>query len=45
MYFKLSYKQVFQRRMNGSVDFYRRWADYEGGFGDPAEEFWLGKHV
>ncbi|XP_003390107.1 PREDICTED: ryncolin-4-like [Amphimedon queenslandica] len=33
---------VFQRRMNGLVDFYRNWADYEKGFGDLNEEFWLG---
>ena len=33
---------MFQRRQDGSVDFYRGWNDYKSGSGQLTAEFWLG---
>ncbi|XP_071317956.1 microfibril-associated glycoprotein 4-like [Trachinotus anak] len=33
---------VFQRRMDGTLNFYRPWDQYKLGFGSAAGEYWLG---
>ncbi|VDI12786.1 Hypothetical predicted protein, partial [Mytilus galloprovincialis] len=33
---------VMQKRLDGSVDFYRNWNAYKHGFGSPSSEYWLG---
>ncbi|XP_048769025.2 fibrinogen C domain-containing protein 1-A-like [Ostrea edulis] len=36
---------VIQRRVDGTVDFYRPWYDYKAGFGTPTGNVWLGNDV
>ena len=36
-------QQVIKRRTGGTTDFNRHWVDYEKGFVNVTEEFWIGK--
>ncbi|XP_069107437.1 ryncolin-4-like [Argopecten irradians] len=36
---------VFQTRLNGALNFNKKWMEYKIGFGKPEGEFWLGNDV
>ena len=36
---------VFQRREDGKENFNRKYTEYQKGFGDPNEEYWLGLEI
>ena len=33
---------MFQRRIDGTTDFYRDWTTYKNGFGNSSSNYWLG---
>lgn len=41
-FFFFNKKKLIQRRLDGSINFTRDWADYENSFGCLESEFWLG---
>ncbi|KAG8240366.1 hypothetical protein J437_LFUL002507 [Ladona fulva] len=36
---------VVQRRLDGEVNFNRKWKEYQVGFGSPSGEFWIGNEA
>jgi hypothetical protein len=40
----LNSQTCIKRFIDGQIDFYRGWSEYEVGFGDLTKEFWLGMY-
>jgi hypothetical protein len=40
---KFNIFKAIQKRRDNSTDFNRNWQDYKEGFGDPADNYWIGK--
>ncbi|XP_061186265.1 fibroleukin-like [Saccostrea echinata] len=36
---------AIQKRVDGSVSFYRTWREYKNGFGSPEQDVWAGNDV
>ncbi|ESO03010.1 hypothetical protein HELRODRAFT_112374 [Helobdella robusta] len=43
-YLENNFWTPIQRRMDGSINFYRNWTDYQLGFGNKGGEFWIGNN-
>ena len=44
VFFVCYFFKIFQRRRDASVDFYRNWKEYQNGFGNKSDNYWLGNY-